>query len=351
MGSLASAKVAAQANSYPGDPPSRQVRHWVGAWRRIGASSWVVDTLTRGIYLPWTSKPPRFRAKGYPVAASDRDYLENEIARGLSRGFYRELTPTEAEASHCVVGAFVTHSVGKQRLVIDYRVPNRHLADRKFKYESLFDLAPQLRPGDAMFSWDISDAFFHLEIRPEDRTYLCFTALGRVFEPIVMPFGLRLAPYYWTKVCRPVVAELRRLRFRIVAYVDDFGGAPPSAPGLPASTQEALDGGGVVRAPLDDLGLSLHPRKGVWHGPQQLPLLGHVVDTARGLFILKPERAGRIMTAAARFLGRASNHRRWVKVRPLRSICGLAVSSSLSVVSARFHLHALYTCLGGGKSG
>lgn len=311
----------------------------------------MVDTLTRGIYLPWTSKPPRFRAKGYPVAASDRDYLENEIARGLSRGFYRELTPTEAEASNCVVGAFVTHSVGKQRLVIDYRVPNRHLADRKFKYESLFDLAPQLRPGDAMFSWDISDAFFHLEIRPEDRTYLCFTALGRVFEPIVMPFGLRLAPYYWTKVCRPVVAELRRLRFRIVAYVDDFGGAPPSAPGLPASTQEALDGGGVVRAPLDDLGLSLHPRKGVWHGPQQLPLLGHVVDTARGLFILKPERAGRIMTAAARFLGRASNHRRWVKVRPLRSICGLAVSSSLSVVSARFHLHALYTCLGGGKSG
>lgn len=150
VGSPASAKGAAQVDSYPRVPPSVQVRRRVGAWRRIGASPWVVDTITRGIYLPWTSKPSRFRAKGYQVAAADQDFLEKEIARGLSRGFYRELTPTEAKTSHCVVAAFVTHSAGKQRLVIDYRIPNRHLAKRKFKYESLFDLAPQLRRGDAM---------------------------------------------------------------------------------------------------------------------------------------------------------------------------------------------------------
>lgn len=114
-----------------------------------------------------------------------------------------------------------------------------------------------------MLSWDISDAFFHLEIRPADRKYLCFTVLGRVFEPAVMPFGLRLAPYYWTKVRRPVVAELRRLGFRIVAYVDDFGRGPPSAPDHAATKEDTLAGGDVVRNLLASLGLSLHPRKGV----------------------------------------------------------------------------------------
>lgn len=99
-----------------------------------------------------------------------------------------------------------------------------------------------------------------------------------------------------------------------------------------------------MRDLLADLGLSMHPRKDVWHGPQQLSLLGHVAGTARGLFVLKTERAGKITGAAALLLGRASHHRRWVKARALSSFCGLAVSSSLSVVSTRFHLPARSRC-------
>lgn len=351
VGTPAPTGASAQADPDPGVPPSVRVRRRLEGWRRKGASSRVLDILTQGIYLPWTSTPPRSRSRRYSTAPADKDYLKKEIARGLRCGFYRELTAEEAAQAHCIVGAFVVTSAGKQRMVIDYRLPNAYLADRRFKYESLFDLAPQLRPGDALLSWDISDAFFHLEIRPADRKFLFFTALGRVFEPVVMPFGLRLAPYYWTKVCRPVVAELRRLGFRIVAYVDDFGGAPPSAPGQPATREDAIAGGDMVRTLLADLGLSLNPRKVVWHGPVTLPLLGHVVDTARGLFVLKPNRAEKIMRAAGQLLGRASHLRRWIKARALRSFCGLAVSSSLSVLSARYHLRALYSSLGNGRSG
>eukprot|EP00170_Pyropia_yezoensis_P009770 contig_43816_g9808 len=40
-----------------------------------------------------------------------------------------------------------------------------------------------------------------------------------------MPFGLAPAPMTWTKVMRPVVEHLREMGFRIIPYVDDFGGA------------------------------------------------------------------------------------------------------------------------------
>lgn len=155
----------------------------------------MIDTLTQGINLPWVTPPPRHHAKGYPVADRDKAYLVGELERGLAGGFYWELSPAEAATAHCILGVFVTWSAGKPRMVIDYRLPKAHLAERKFKYESLYDLAPQLPPGDSMLSWDIKDAFFHLELRPRDRTFLCFTVMGRVFEPVVMPFGLRLAPY------------------------------------------------------------------------------------------------------------------------------------------------------------
>jgi len=341
----------AQADPGPTGPPSEQVRRCLGAWRRIGASPWVLDTLAHGIHLPWVSPPPRQHAKGYLVAPRDREFLEGEPERGLANGFYRELSRGEAARAHGVVGAFVTWSAGKPRMVIDYRHPNKYLSERKFKYESLYDLAPQLHPGDALLSWDIKDAFFHLELQPRDRTFLCFTVLGRVFEPVVMPFGLRLAPYFWATVCRPVVAELRRMGFRIVSYVDDFGGAPPSQEGEPATILDALKGGGMVRGLLDELGLMLHPKKGVWTGPTSLPLLGHLVDTQRGLFILRPERAAKIMGLASSLCRRAASHRRWVRAKALRCFCGMAVSTTLSVTTARYHLRSLYNTLGGTLTG
>lgn len=145
-------------------------------------------------------------------------------------------------------------------MVIDYRLPNSYIAPRRFKYETLLNLAPQLRPGDRLLSWDIKDAFCHLQVRPRDRTYLCFTILGRVFEPLLMPFGLHLAPFLWTKVYRPVVGMLRRKEYRVVVYVDGFGGAPPSLPGQADALRDAEHGGVGVRQMLGKLGLTLHPR-------------------------------------------------------------------------------------------
>lgn len=100
-------------------------------------------------------------------------------------------------------------------------------------------MAQVLRPGDALLFWDIRDAYHHLTIHPADRTYLAFRTLGRVFVPVTMPFGLRIAPRTWTKVCHPVVGALRALGFRIIAYVDDFGGAPPAPPGGAATPEQA----------------------------------------------------------------------------------------------------------------
>lgn len=147
------------------------------------------------------------------------------------------------------------------------------------------------------------------------------------------------------------MAELRRLGFCIVSYVDDFGGAPPSQAGQPATVQNALDGGSQVRGLLADLGLDLHPTKGVWTGPTSLPLLGHLVDTKRGLFILRPERAIKITGLAGSLIKRVTSHRRWVRAKALRSLCGMAASTTLADTTARYHLRSLYDCLGGTTTG
>lgn len=217
---------------------------------------------------------------------------------------------------------------------------------RRFKYETLWELAPGLAQGDQLISWDIADAFHHLRIRTEDQPFLTFTIQGRVFAPLSMPFGLAIAPFTWTKVCRPVVARLREMGFVVNVYVDDFGGRPPvPVRGRAATKADAAAGWTAAVKLLDSLGLRVHQSKGVKVRTTELPLLGHVVDTRVGVFRLQPRRVEKIETLAAALVRYAAKHRRWVRFGALRSFCGMAVSTSLSVPHARFRTQSLYTLL------
>lgn len=229
---------------------------------------------------------------------------------------------------------------------MDYRHPNSFMERRRFKYETLWELAPGLAQGDQLISWDIADAFHHLRIRTEDQPFLTFTIQGRVFAPLSMPFGLAIAPFTWTKVCRPVVARLREMGFVVNVYVDDFGGRPPvPVRGRAATKADAAAGWTAAVKLLDSLGLRVHQSKGVKVRTTELPLLGHVVDTRVGVFRLQPRRVEKIETLAAALVRYAAKHRRWVRFGALRSFCGMAVSTSLSVPHARFRTQSLYTLL------
>ena len=336
----------------PGPAPSPPVRPYeatrraIKAWRSLGASRWVIRTIQRGVQIPWLRKPPRFHSRGYSLNKADAKWAEAELERWLAAGYLREMTEEEATGVHCLMGGFVTHSAGKPRLVVDYRHPNAYMERRRFKYETLWELAPGLGPDDELISWDIADAYHHLRLRVEDQTFLCFTMLGRFFAPVSMPFGLALAPYTWTKVCQPVVGRLRELGFRLTAYVDDSGGRPPVAvKGSAATKEDARRGWRTAETLLRTLGLKVHENKGVRDGTTELPLLGHVVDTRLGVFRLQPKRVSKIESIAVAILRRAARHRRWVRLGTLRSFCGAAVSTTLSVPQARYRTQALFAAM------
>lgn len=161
--------------------------------------------------------------------------------------------------------------------------------------------------------------------------------------PVTMPFGAALAPYTWTKVCRPVVARLREMGFALTAYVDYFGGRPPVAiPGRPATRPRGWQ---QARELLASLGLKAHERKGEREGTTEIPLLGHVVDTGRGVLRLQPKRVEKIELMAAALLRYAAGHRRSVRLRTLRSFCGHAVSTTLSVSQARYRTQSLFAAM------
>lgn len=315
-------------------------------WLQLGVSSWVADTIRDGVMIEWRELPTSFRSPEYSLSAEDTEFLRGEIQRGLDNMYIEEVTdPDEIERLVCVSSAFVAHTAQKLRAVYDYKHINSFTETASCKYETLPELAQSLRPNDALLTWDVKDAYHHLTLREEDRTYLAFRCLGRFFQPITMPFGLAPAPLTWTKVMRPIVQVLREKGFRMKAYVEDFGGAPPSPPGQPATKAQAVAAYKMVERLFGELGLKMHPVKGTRDGPTQVRLLGHLVDTRLARFLLPDDRVDKIAAMAVGVSRRATAHRRWVSFRALRQFCGTAVSTTLSVPSARYHLRSLFTAM------
>jgi len=322
------------------------LRNALPEWINIGASAWVVDTIGDGVLIDWESPPTPYRSHQYPLDATDAAFMTAEIDRGLAEGYFLEITdPAELDELVCMSSAFVVHSGHKPRVVFEYKHPNSFQAVSSCKYETLQDLAQVLRPGDALLQWDVKDAYHHLKLRLDDRRYLAFRTLGRIFVPVSMPFGLRVAPLTWTKVIRPVVQHLRGLGCRMIAYVDDFGGAPPAEPGEPATAAQAAAAYTMIESLFQRLGLRLHPTKGVRHGPTAIPLLGHVVDTVQAEFRLPEDRVDKLVVMAVALSRSASANRRWVNFPALRRFCGTAVSTTLSVPAARYRLRSFFTAM------
>eukprot|EP00170_Pyropia_yezoensis_P001636 contig_7071_g1640 len=135
--------------------------------------------------------------------------------------------------------------------------------------------------------------------------------------------------------------------FVVTAYVDDFGGRPPVATvGRSATKADAVAGWAAAARLLKTLGLRTHPRKRDREGTTALPLLGHVVDTALGVFRPQPQRVQKIETMAAALLRYAAKHRRWVRFGALRAFCGTVISTNLSAPPAHFRTQSMFQLMG-----
>lgn len=325
--------------------PYASLRLSVAAWAALGATSWVLRTILYGLRIPWLAPPPPTRSKGYPLPEEERVWCREEVQRWVNAGFVRRLTCAAGAGSRWVSPSFVVHG-GKDRLVVDLRMINRWIKVRRFQYQRLAHFLSTLVPGDHLVSWDVKDAFYHVRLWPGDWKYIRFVVDGVVYEPRVLPFGMRLSPWAWTKVLRPVVAALRRKGYVVMAYVDDFAATGRGA--RPSSAASATAGRIDILNLFRSLGIHVHPSKGVTDGTTRLPLLGYLVDTTRQLLLLPEDRLSKMVDKAKCLLSAANRDARRVRAAALRRFTGTAVSCSLAVPSARFYLRRLYDAQGRG---
>ena len=111
---------------------------------------------------------------------------------------------------------------GGFRPILDLAPLNKFLRKIKFRMDSPQLIRKEVRSGDWACSLDLKDAYFHIQIRKCDRKWLRFSWKGLVFQYKVLPFGLSLSPWAFTRLVRDLLQCCRAQKTRLHTYIDDW---------------------------------------------------------------------------------------------------------------------------------
>jgi hypothetical protein len=315
------------------------LRKGAAVWRAIGAPIHVISWIYAGYKLKFFVPPPMVGFENHPGAFAHPTFIDEEIAKRLQR---RQLEVIEESNAHVINPIdVVTKSSGGLRLIVDCRLINGFLPDIAFKLEGLSVVPQIVRPGDWMFSTDLADAYYHIPIHPTSRKFLCIRWRGKVYRYTVLPFGLSIAPWVFTKVVRPVITFCRRLGVAVVAYLDDFLWADDEKH-IATLVQFAT-------TLLALLGFDVSTSKSELTPAQILKFLGLLINSNLFEFSIPAEKLQKITTVVDHLLARVQAQKK-VSARDVAVVCGHLLSVRMAVTPARIYTRALYASLNDAKS-
>lgn len=111
---------------------------------------------------------------------------------------------------------------GKMRFILNLKNLNRFISTDHFKLEDLRTAIKLVSRDCRMATLDLKDAYHLIKIHEDSRKYLRFMWENDIYEFNVLPFGLNVAPYIFTKIMKPVVKLLRTCGFLSTIYLDDL---------------------------------------------------------------------------------------------------------------------------------
>ena len=222
--------------------------------------------------MPFVSGPPGVFLRNNRSAISYSEFVESAILELLKNGCIAKVSSPPVVVNPLSVSI---QSNGKKRLILDCRHINAFIYQEHFKLEDYKVLLDYLVPHGYMFSFDLQKGYHHLDIHIDFQQYLGFAwTFGSetlYFVYTVLPFGLSVGPWLFTKILRPLVRFFRSEGIKLVLYLDD--GIVVHEDRMVAQRQALF-----VRDTLAQAGLSEQPEKCHWTVTQCITWLGFDIN-------------------------------------------------------------------------
>ena len=196
-----------------------RLNHNLHYWESVlQAPEPILSIIRQGYILPFVSVPEARYFKNQGSAFVHKEFVTDTVQGLLEHGCIKRVTSQPIVCSPLLV---VVSNSGKKRLVINLRYINYFLWKEKFKYEDMRTVLLLLEKEDFLCTFDLKSGYHHVDIHTQSQLFLGFTWEQSYYVFTVLPFGLSLACYVFTKLMRPLVKLWRSKGIRCVVDIDD----------------------------------------------------------------------------------------------------------------------------------
>ena len=106
---------------------------------------------------------------------------------------------------------------GSIRCILSLKKLNKFVRYIHFKMETLQTILLLLRSNMYMTSFDLSQSFYHIKVRPQDLKYLKFVSLGQYWVMKNLPMGYRDSPRVFTRLTKVPIHYFRQNFFWMIS--------------------------------------------------------------------------------------------------------------------------------------
>ena len=131
-----------------------------------------------------------------------------------------------------------------------------------------------LLEGDFMNSVDLQDAYFSVSIHKEDKKYLKFSWNGVLYKFVCICFGIKSAPFLFTKLLKPLYARFRQQKMHYFYYINDSLNMDKEKAVCQSNTETMLES-------LESLGYTVNYKKSVLNPKQRIIFFGFILDSVQ----------------------------------------------------------------------
>ncbi len=194
---------------------------------------------------------------------------------------------------------------------------------------TLKTIMSQIQVADCFVSFNLKDAYIHIQVVRRHRKFLRFAFGGKDYQYKVLPFSLALAPRMFTKCMDAALTPLRLQGIRVLNYLED---------GLILAHSMELVSyhRDIVLRHIRALGLRTNTKKSVLTPSQQTVLLGVHLDSVQMHAHLPPARISSFNACLARF--KLGHH---VSVSTCRRLLELMAATSPVLPQGLLHMQGL----------
>lgn len=296
-------------------------------WLKITQDQWVIDAIS-GYCIDFDAQPFQTRVPNeIPFSKEQRQIVEDEVIALLKKG---AVIPSSHEKGEFISTIFIVpKSNGKFRPVINLKYLNEFVHYDHFKQETFRVVLDLLHENDFMTSIDLQDAYFSVPINKDFQKYLKFSWNNQLLQFVSLPFGLKSAPYVFTKILKPVYAWFRHQNIRCSYYIDD-------SINMNGNSVLCQNNTITMVQTLEQLGFVVNRQKSVLVPTQRIVFFGFIIDTVEFKVFLTEDKIQKLLTKSKSLLEKEA-----VVVRELASFIGSVVNAFYAVLEAPLHYRNL----------